>query len=132
MLNQCRGSVIQWLAQLKLVRVPFGRRSVIVRWPTRTGSMWPGYNLSPQMLIQQLRLKRTPSPFTFSKRDPIVLSNQPAVHCGVGLSLWNFIRQPLVFRKIVSPVQSENKMDKTIQKKDFCLKINQETCEIHS
>jgi hypothetical protein len=53
------------------------------------------------------------------KRVPRININQPAVHCGVGLSLWDFIRQPLVSRKIVSPVQSENKWDKTIQKEDF-------------
>jgi hypothetical protein len=47
------------------------------------------------------------------------------------MSLGEIYEIALVFHRIVSPVQSLNKRDKTIQKMVFSLEINSETCIIH-
>jgi hypothetical protein len=79
-------------------------------------------NLGPRIFIRRHRSARTPSLIPFCEYTLKILTNQPHVlsyYKVIIVGPWFLIKQPLVFCKIVSRVQSENKRDKTIQKKDF-------------
>jgi hypothetical protein len=82
-----RGSVIQWLERLKLERVPYGRRFVILRWSTHTSSRTERSNLIRLFWIGRLIIDLTLSAVPKCIRAPGFLKNKPSVQCGGNPSL---------------------------------------------